>query len=221
MMLSCKRWNGHLILPVLSFSSLHIPDFTEQRGEFVVVDSPGCQHLCVVVVKRSQLCQAAQETSEVLWLQWMLQGAQLPQHIQHGLLKSLYSLLILHIRTVWKRDVSGLLYWYLGNTLTKQTTVNTVTQRLTWAQDCYGGEESLFLLDHMEFTNAFVEVEHRCDKFFWNTCRKGQPRISFLWNIKYLHWIPVQHKRETWRAKGFEKLCFKRMSKFVIFHCGL
>lgn len=36
---------------------------------------------------------------------------------------------------------------------------------LTWCQDSYGGEESLFLLHHMELTDAFVEVEHGCHEF--------------------------------------------------------
>lgn len=82
--------------------SLHIPDLTEQWGKFVVVHSPGCEHLCVVVVECSQLRQAAQETSKVLRLLWMLQDTQLPQQVQHGLLKSLNSLLILHIRPIWR-----------------------------------------------------------------------------------------------------------------------
>lgn len=68
----------------------------------MVVRSPGCEQLHVEVVERSQLCQTAQETSEVLRLPRMLQGAQLPQHIQHGLLKSLNSLLIFDIRPIWR-----------------------------------------------------------------------------------------------------------------------
>lgn len=43
---------------------------------------------------------------------------------------------------------------------------------LTWCQDSYGGEESLFLLHHMELTDAFVEVEHGCHEFLWYTCRR-------------------------------------------------
>lgn len=58
--------------------SLHVPDLTEQRGKFVVVHSPGCEHLCVVVAESSQLCQTAQETSEVLWILWMVQDTHLP-----------------------------------------------------------------------------------------------------------------------------------------------
>lgn len=82
----------------------HIPDLTEQWGKFMVVHSPGCKHLCVVVAERSQLSQTAQETSKILRLLWMLQDTQLPQHIQHGLLKSLNSLLILHIRPICRGE---------------------------------------------------------------------------------------------------------------------
>lgn len=51
---------------------LHVPYLTEQRGEFMVVHSPGCEHLCVVIVEGSQLRQTAQETGKVLRLLRML-----------------------------------------------------------------------------------------------------------------------------------------------------
>lgn len=92
--------------------SLHVPDLTEQRGKFVVVHSPGCEHLCVVVAERPQLRQASQETSEVLRILRMLQDTHLPQHVQNGLLKSLDGLLILHVRPIWWRHIS--LLEYLG-----------------------------------------------------------------------------------------------------------
>ena len=86
---------------ILYCVSLHVPDLTEQRGKFVVVDSPGCEHLRMVVAERPQLRQASQETSEVLRILRMLQDTHLPQHVQNGLLKSLNSLLILHVRPIW------------------------------------------------------------------------------------------------------------------------
>lgn len=85
--------------------SLHIPDLAEQRGKLVVTGSPGCEHFCVVVIECSQLSQASQETGKVLRLLWMLQGADLPQQIQHRLLESLNSLLIPHIRAIWRGSV--------------------------------------------------------------------------------------------------------------------
>lgn len=80
--------------------SLHVPYFTEQRRKFMVVHFPGREHLCVVVAECSQLRQAAQQTSKVLRLLWVLQDTQLPQHVQHGLLKPLDSLMILDVRPV-------------------------------------------------------------------------------------------------------------------------
>lgn len=35
---------------------------------------------------------------------------------------------------------------------------------LTWCQDGYGSKESLFLLCHVEFADAFVKVEHGCNE---------------------------------------------------------
>ena len=101
---SCYHPQGTTFFP-FPVVSLHIPDLTEQGGKFVVVHPPGREHLCMVVVECSQLCQTAQETSKVLRLRGMLQGTKLPQHVQHGLLKSLNSLLILHIRPVWGRSM--------------------------------------------------------------------------------------------------------------------
>lgn len=80
--------------------SLYVPDLTEQRGKFVVIHPPGCEHLCVIVVQCSQLRQPSEETSKVLRLLWMLQDAQLLQQVQHGLLKSLNSPLVLHERPI-------------------------------------------------------------------------------------------------------------------------
>lgn len=51
----------------------------------------------MVMVKCSELCQAAEKAGEVLRLMWMLQGAQLSEHIQHRLLKSLHSLVVPHV----------------------------------------------------------------------------------------------------------------------------
>ncbi|TNN57395.1 hypothetical protein EYF80_032364 [Liparis tanakae] len=66
----------------------------------------GREHLCVVVAECSQLRQAAQQTSKVLRLLWVLQDAQLPQHVQHGLLKPLDSLMILDTHRIFeKRNV--------------------------------------------------------------------------------------------------------------------
>lgn len=92
----------HKITPLFSsiFTgsvSLYVPDLAEQRGKLVVVDSPGREHLCVVVAERPQLRQAAQETSKVLRLLRMLQGAQLPQHVQHRLLQALHGVLVLDV----------------------------------------------------------------------------------------------------------------------------
>lgn len=81
-------------------ASLHVPYLTEQRREFMVVHSPGSEHLGVVVAERSQLRQTAQEASKVLLLLWVLQDTQLPQHVQHGLLKPLDRLRILDIRPI-------------------------------------------------------------------------------------------------------------------------
>lgn len=133
--LNCSAYHPYVTASsTAATASLHVPDLTQQRGEFVVVRPPGREHLRMVVVECSQLRQATQETSKVLRLLWMLQDAQLPQHVQHRLLESLNSLLILHIRPVW-------------------------------CQDGYGSEESLFFLRHVEFTDAFVKVEHGCDEF--------------------------------------------------------
>lgn len=57
--------------------SLYIPDFTEQRGEFVVIYSPGHQHLCVVMIECPQLSQATQETGKMLRVFRLINFAQL------------------------------------------------------------------------------------------------------------------------------------------------
>lgn len=176
--------NVHIVVPICFCSlyvwSLHIPDLTEQRREFVVVDSPGCEHLCVVVAESSQLCQTAQETSEVLRILWMVQEAHLPQHIQYCLLKSLNSQLVLHVGPVCTQR------WRVM--ILQPLRTSRITERcwqwLTWCQDGYGGEESLFLMHHVEFPNAFVKVEHGCDEFLWNTCRKIK---NFLVKKKILY----------------------------------
>ncbi len=142
--------------------SLHIPDLTEQWGELVVVHSPGSEHLCVVVAECSQLRQTTQEASKVLRLLWVLHNTQLLQHVQDGLLKILHSLLVLHIRPVWRDDYT----LAFNSVITKYLRIiESCCHQLTWCQDGDGGEESLFLLHHVEFTDAFVEVEHWFDEF--------------------------------------------------------
>lgn len=89
---------------LVSVESLHVPDLTEQRSKFVVVDSPGSEHLCVVVAQRPQLSEAAQQTSKVLGVLRMVQHTHLPQHVQNGLLNPLNSPVILHVGTIWVEE---------------------------------------------------------------------------------------------------------------------
>lgn len=154
--------------------SLHVPDLTKQRCKFVVVHPPGCEHLCMVMAERPQLCQTTQETSKVLWILWMVQHAHLPQHIQYGLLESLNSMLILHVGPIW---VEGqwcyISHWELRSIIKKLVCdFEGSLQPLTWCQNGDCGKESLFLLYHVELPNTFVKVKHGGDEFLWNTCSK-------------------------------------------------
>jgi len=73
----------------------------------VVARSPGRQHFGVVVVERAQLGQPAQETGEMLRLVWVVEGADPPQHIQHGVLQALHCLLVLNVGPLCEDHVMG------------------------------------------------------------------------------------------------------------------
>lgn len=111
--LGLARSNVHHGTTPLSFlvsvESLHVPDLTKQRSEFVVVHPPGREHLCVVVAERPQLSQTAQQTSKVLRVLRMVQHAHLPQHVQDVLLNLLHSPVILHVGPIW---VGGRRQWH-------------------------------------------------------------------------------------------------------------
>lgn len=145
--------------------SLHVPDLAEQRGELVVVDLPGGEHLGVVVAEGPQLRQAAQQAGEVLGLPRVAQGARLPQHVQHGLLEPLHGRLVLHVGPLWGGGA--------GESVRRgapHRTGLTGGSRLTWGQDGDGGEQSLLLLHHVELPDALVEVEHGRDELLRDAC---------------------------------------------------
>lgn len=73
----------------------------------MVARSPGRQHFSMVVVECTQLGQPSEETGEMLRLVRMVEDANPPQHIQHGVLQPLDCPLILNVGPLCEEDVTG------------------------------------------------------------------------------------------------------------------
>lgn len=119
--------------------SLHVPDLTKQRRELVVTHAPWGEHLGVVVVEGAQLREAAQQPGELLGFLRVLQLAELPQHLQHGVLEPLHGLLIPHVGTLWgskaKTSTQTLRQSYWRNYILLQS--STLRAIASWIHNVY------------------------------------------------------------------------------------